>query len=74
MVDHLFTTTKLEKLFARWYTANGASGRVLEKAGYTHEGSARAYLKINGAWEDHVIYGLTEESALSRGMLDGNRP
>ncbi len=30
-----------------------ASRRVLEKAGFTQEGMARAYLKINGQWRDH---------------------
>lgn len=54
MVDHLFTTTKLEKLFARWYTANGASGRVLEKAGFTHEGTLIKHFSRWGEWFDVV--------------------
>jgi ribosomal-protein-alanine N-acetyltransferase len=31
---------------------------VLEKAGFTHEGVAKAYLKINGQWRDHLLFGV----------------
>jgi ribosomal-protein-alanine N-acetyltransferase len=34
--------------------------RLLEGVGFTREGYARAYLKINGVWQDHVLYGLLE--------------
>jgi ribosomal-protein-alanine N-acetyltransferase len=32
--------------------------RVLEKAGFRLEGSARQYLKIDGRWQDHNLYAL----------------
>ena len=53
-VDHLFTTTKLEKLFARWYTVNPGSGRVLEKAGFIHEGTLIRHFSRWGEWFDVV--------------------
>jgi ribosomal-protein-alanine N-acetyltransferase len=31
---------------------------LLGKAGFQEEGLARAYLKINGDWRDHVQFGL----------------
>jgi len=34
---------------------------VLEKAGFVHEGLARAYLKINGDWADHLLFGLLSD-------------
>jgi len=33
-----------------------ASIKVLKVMGFQKEGLARGYLKINGKWEDHVIY------------------
>ncbi len=35
---------------------NEASIRVLDALGFSHEGCARGYLKINGVWADHDIY------------------
>jgi ribosomal-protein-alanine N-acetyltransferase len=40
---------------------NTASIRVLEKAKFRYEGLAKRYLKINGVWEDHKIYAITDE-------------
>ncbi|MNW21928.1 ribosomal-protein-S5-alanine N-acetyltransferase [compost metagenome] len=40
---------------------NLPSIRVLEKAGFRHEGLARNYLHIHGVWEDHNIYAITCE-------------
>ncbi|MFJ4210404.1 GNAT family N-acetyltransferase [Paenarthrobacter sp. NPDC089675] len=35
---------------------NGASRSVLKRAGFEEIGLARAYLKIAGQWQDHVLY------------------
>ena len=35
---------------------NEASVRLLAKTGFEREGYARAYLKIAGAWEDHLLF------------------
>jgi len=40
---------------------NIGSRRVLEKAGFESEGMARAYLKINGAWADHLLFGRVDD-------------
>ncbi len=40
---------------------NRPSRRILAKRGFREEGYAERYLSIGGAWEDHVIYGLTAE-------------
>jgi ribosomal-protein-alanine N-acetyltransferase len=34
---------------------------VLEKSGFQLEGKARAYLKINGVWADHLLFGLVND-------------
>lgn len=40
---------------------NPASMRALEKAGFRREGLSPRYLQINGVWEDHVMFALTQE-------------
>jgi ribosomal-protein-alanine N-acetyltransferase len=40
---------------------NANSRRVMEKLQIREEGVAKRFLEINGAWEDHVRYGLTVE-------------
>ena len=37
---------------------NHASHRLLLKSGFREEGMARAYLKINGSWRDHLLFGM----------------
>lgn len=46
---------------------NARSIRVVEKCGFRDEGLALRYLQINGAWEDHRIYAMTEEEWRARG-------
>ncbi len=53
-----FDTVKLHRVEAACVPGNDRSRRVLEKAGFELEGRARAYLKINGAWADHLLFGL----------------
>lgn len=49
-----FTELSLHRLEANVMPRNRASLRVLEKCGFQNEGLAKAYLKINGIWEDHL--------------------
>ena len=37
---------------------NAPSRKLLVKAGFSEEGFAKAYLRINGVWRDHVLFGL----------------
>ena len=56
-----FENLSLHRVQAAAMPRNLASIRVLEKAGFVHEGMARRYLEINGIWEDHLLYGVTVE-------------
>jgi ribosomal-protein-alanine N-acetyltransferase len=56
--DFSFRSLGLHRLEAACIPDNEPSRRLLAKAGFTEEGYARAYLKINGAWRDHVLFGL----------------
>jgi [ribosomal protein S5]-alanine N-acetyltransferase len=58
-----FTSLKLHRIEASCLPSNIASRRVLEKAGFRNEGLAKAYLKINGRWADHLLFGLLSEDA-----------
>lgn len=53
-----FRTLALHRLEAACLPHNDASRRLLNKAGFKEEGQAQAYLKINGVWRDHVLFGL----------------
>ncbi|WP_298743603.1 GNAT family protein [uncultured Brevundimonas sp.] len=63
VVAHAFDTLKLHRVEAACVPTNLASRRVLEKAGFALEGQARAYLKINGAWADHLLFGIVNDAA-----------
>lgn len=54
MVDYAFNAAGLHRVEANVMPRNKPSLRVLEKCGFHSEGVARAYLRINGVWEDHV--------------------
>ena len=51
----------LHRLEAASMPANVGSVAVLGNAGFVREGLARRYLKINGTWEDHVLFALLAE-------------
>ncbi len=64
-----FSELALHRVEAACLPNNEPSRRLLERVGFRHEGLARAYLKINGAWADHLLY-----AALSTDRLPGLVP
>ena len=52
-----FRTLGLHRLEAACIPENAPSRALLAKAGFREEGFAPAYLKINGVWRDHVLFG-----------------
>ncbi|MBV6632996.1 MAG: GNAT family N-acetyltransferase [Alphaproteobacteria bacterium] len=57
-----FDELDLNRLEAATLVENEPSRRLLGSAGFNEEGLAAEYLKINGQWADHVLYGLTRRS------------
>jgi ribosomal-protein-alanine N-acetyltransferase len=55
----------LHRVEAACLPSNEASQGVLRKAGFQQEGLARAYLRINGAWRDHLLFGLLNTAPLN---------
>ncbi|MDP3256285.1 MAG: GNAT family protein [Bosea sp. (in: a-proteobacteria)] len=51
-----FQDLALHRVEAACLPSNEPSRRLLERVGFRHEGLARAYLRINGAWADHLLY------------------
>ena len=56
-----FDTLRLHRIEAACIPDNIRSIRVLEKAGFQHEGLLRSYLRINGFWQDHYLYARIED-------------
>ena len=59
MLHHAFDAIGLHRIEAACQSKNTASRRLLLKLGFVLEGTARDYLKINGAWRDHDLYAIT---------------
>ena len=59
MLCHAFEAIDLNRIEAACQPDNVASQHLLLRSGFAKEGLARGYLKINGAWRDHVIFAIT---------------
>ncbi|MGE3872791.1 MAG: GNAT family N-acetyltransferase [Parvibaculaceae bacterium] len=57
LLPFAFGHLHLHRLEAACIPVNLASIRLLTKSGFRQEGLARKYLKINGRWEDHLLFG-----------------
>ena len=60
LIPSLFVDLRLNRIEAATLEDNIASRNLLKKIGFKKEGVLRKYLKINGIWRDHVLYGLLE--------------
>jgi [ribosomal protein S5]-alanine N-acetyltransferase len=58
LVRHAFDKLAFHRIEAACLPSNTPSRRVLTKAGFTAEGTARKYLKINGEWQDHLLFAI----------------
>lgn len=59
-VAFAFSSLRLHRVEAACLPTNAASIRVLESAGFRREGLARSYLRINGRWQDHLLFAVLE--------------
>jgi [ribosomal protein S5]-alanine N-acetyltransferase len=55
--DHAFATTEFVRIFGCVFQGNEASGRVLEKSGFTLEGVQRKAVYKAGLFLDQSVYG-----------------
>ena len=64
-IIHLaFDEKKYHKVFARYFSSNPASGRVLEKMGMKKEGILIDHIKKEGKYEDLIYYGMINPEEL----------
>ncbi|MGO1120236.1 GNAT family N-acetyltransferase [Rhodovibrionaceae bacterium A322] len=73
VVSYSFSRLGLNRLEAATLPDNIPSQTLLKKIGFVEEGFARRYLKINGKWSDHVLFGLVQDDyyALQRAKAEG---
>jgi len=64
-----FSHFNLEKIISNHFAGNEASGRVLQKIGFSREGFHPRHAKKNDTYIDMVSFGLTRAAAASTGRL-----
>ena len=57
----VFGDLKLNRVEASCIPSNSRSIRLLNALGFSEEGLAKNYLKINGKWEDHILFGMNQD-------------
>ncbi len=61
LMPFVFESLGLHRIEAACLPSNVASQRLLRKLGFREEGYARAYLRINAKWHDHLLFALLSE-------------
>ena len=61
VVPFAFDILNLHRVEAACLPSNQRSMNLLRGCGFTEEGYARRYLKINGVWQDHVLFAILAE-------------
>lgn len=57
-IQHMLTQHGLHRIMANYQPHNHRSEKLLQRLGFEREGYAKAYLKIDGKWADHVLASL----------------
>lgn len=70
-LDFGFSELRLHRVEAACLPTNAASIRVLERCGFQREGLARRYLKINGIWQDHLLFARLSDDNNAAGAPPG---
>jgi [ribosomal protein S5]-alanine N-acetyltransferase len=58
IVPFAFDELHIHRIQAACLVDNERSKAVLHKCGFAQEGLARGFLRINGTWQDHVVFAL----------------
>jgi ribosomal-protein-alanine N-acetyltransferase len=61
MLGFGFRQVGLHRIEAACLPNNEASKRLLLSVGFTEEGFAKSYLRINGSWRDHILFGMARD-------------
>lgn len=71
ILDFAFTDLRLHRVEAACVPENEASKKVLLKCGFTQEGYARRYLRINGEWRDHLLFAAIADEQAGQAGFEG---
>ena len=58
LLGHAFDGLNLNRIEAACLPFNMPSKRLLSGCGFAEEGYARSYLKIDGSWQDHLLFAI----------------
>ena len=61
---YAFSQLNLNRVMANYIPRNKRSGKLLDSLGFSIEGKAKKYLKINGKWEDHILTSLIQSDKI----------
>ncbi|MEO1039350.1 MAG: GNAT family protein [Pseudomonadota bacterium] len=64
VLAYAFGPLRLHRVEAAIRLENTASHALLTSLGFTAEGTARKYLKINGEWRDHLKFAILKDDPL----------
>lgn len=67
--DHMFGPLALHRLEVAIRPENHNSLRVVEKLGFRCEGLRPAYMHVDGAWRDHLVFALHAEEVGPGGLI-----
>ncbi len=57
-IDHVKENLPIHRIMANHLVDNHRSAKLLKRLGFEKEGYARAYVRINGKWQDHILNAL----------------
>lgn len=63
-IAYMFDDVQLHRIMANYMPHNQRSAAVLARLGFVIEGTAKNYLYLAGAWQDHVLTSLTNPKAV----------
>lgn len=66
IIPYVFEILRLHRLEAACLPSNEPSQRLLRRVGFTQEGHARQYLRIDGAWRDHLLFAMLDSDPRPR--------
>ena len=61
LISCLFNQYNINRIEAACLPDNIPSNKLLLRLGFSEEGYATDYLRINGRWEDHLLFAITKK-------------
>lgn len=66
VLQFAFNDLGLHRVEAACLPHNAASMSLLAKCGFREEGHAREYLRINGRWQDHLLFAILRDEFVAK--------